>query len=1068
MHEDPQEAAAAPGIVNAFLLRYFEDQESGTIEPLDRYQALFPGYESLIAQEYERLKTPREAPNTNSLEDSTATGNVSDLPREVIGPYKLASVLGKGGMGIVYLAEQTEPIQRRVALKLIKIGMDTSEVLARFQTERQALALMNHRNIAKVFDAGTTPKGRPYFVMEYVSGIPINEYCDNHKLDTQERLNLLVQICDGIQHAHQKGIIHRDLKPSNVLVTIEDGQPIPKIIDFGVAKSVNQRLSSGTLFTEQGQILGTPEYMSPEQAEMSALDLDTRTDIYSLGVLLYELLVGALPLDSATLRKAGYAALQRHIVETEPPKPSTKLRSLGDNSTVTARKRGTNLRTLLRDLEGDLDWITMKAMEKLPSRRYDSASELAADIQRHLSHEPVLAGPPGIVYRAKKFLRKRRLSIAACLTLIVIALSTYFITETKHRAERKAASQRSFHEALESRQVFHNLQGRLDTLELDWQSAREKYPYFLPVWESDELLAVRDRKEKTRTELYDAFNRTTLLLHRAVEEVPTGSDTLSYRRTLEDLYWELYQEALRAGGLNIPPTFFKGLMDTVGLGTYEELMGRVHVRSRPHGASVYCFRYESHDGHLFPIPFDPNAGRNDLAKGRLGEPFLEIEKVWLEGFHPFQVGDRWLEVNGVTVSGRGDLTAALEDVDWEEQVNVRIRRGEKERKESWAPFQSTLIAASETEYTHSVHGKNPTRQPIKAGTVLDIRYQFGFQFKGYPLEFHPESRLGTTRPDGDLEVALPPGSYLLVFRLDNHVDVRYPIAVPRPNEDIDVLLLRPEHIPAGFVYVPAGSFNYGGDSHEAVDSLIPGRRHLKGFLMARHEVSAREYLEFLNDPEITASIDTNGDCSPRARWEHVPSLGKYSEIPESKRRVAVIPRSRSGRFKLLRDKDRTWKSPRPDHPIYNVTVFAALEYVHWLRSQKAEKWRFRLPSDFEWEKAARGDDRRTHVWGNDAFPSQCNTKIGCLLDRAVLAPTESFPLDESVYGIRGLAGSVFEATSDTTSPDGEYISRRGGHWLADDGFEFRIATRSGRPPAGRGDDMGIRVVTDLPEGAETP
>ena len=329
-------SGSSPGIVNSFLLRYFEDQQAGTVEPLERYQALFPGYEDLIAREYARLQQKDvAADDSDTLQESTVNaGPDLEVPRETIGPYKLVSILGKGGMGIVYLAEQTEPIQRRVALKLIKVGMDTSEVLARFQTERQALAMMNHPNIARVFDAGSTDEGRPYFVMEYVSGIPLTEYCDHHRLDTADRLRLIMRVCDGIQHAHQKGIIHRDLKPSNVLVTIEDGKPIPKIIDFGVAKSVNQPLSEKTLFTEQGQIIGTPEYMSPEQAEMTALDIDTRTDIYSIGVLLYELLVGSLPLDSRTLRAAGYLAVQRLIVESEPPKPSTRLRDLGDSSTT--------------------------------------------------------------------------------------------------------------------------------------------------------------------------------------------------------------------------------------------------------------------------------------------------------------------------------------------------------------------------------------------------------------------------------------------------------------------------------------------------------------------------------------------------------------------------------------------------------------------------------------------------------------------------------------------------------------------------------------------------------------
>jgi non-specific serine/threonine protein kinase/serine/threonine-protein kinase len=273
-------------------------------------------------------------------------------------------------MGLVYAAEQTQPVRRSVALKVIKLGMDTKEVIARFEAERQALALMNHPNIARVLDAGSTPDGRPFFVMEYVPGEPITSYSDRQKLSTKERLELFVQVCDAVQHAHQKAIIHRDLKPSNVLVMVQDGKPLPKIIDFGVAKATNQRLTEKAVFTELGQIIGTPEYMSPEQAEMGATDIDTRTDIYSLGVLLYELLVGELPFDSGELRQAGYAEIQRIIREEEPPKPSTRLSHLTEGSKKVAERRKTDLVKLLREIRGDLDWITMKALEKDRVRRY--------------------------------------------------------------------------------------------------------------------------------------------------------------------------------------------------------------------------------------------------------------------------------------------------------------------------------------------------------------------------------------------------------------------------------------------------------------------------------------------------------------------------------------------------------------------------------------------------------------------------------------------------------------------------------------------------------------------------
>jgi serine/threonine protein kinase/Tfp pilus assembly protein PilF len=386
-------------------------------------------------------------------------GATPDAP-ERIGAYRILGKLGEGGMGVVYLAEQEGPIHRRVALKIIKLGMDTRQVIARFETEREALALMNHPNVAKVFDAGVSETGRPYFVMEYVPGIPITEYCDKHRLNTEERLQLIMDVCHAVQHAHQKGIIHRDIKPSNVLLSVgtkahghegtkEKGHGgvsaavvgvEVKVIDFGVAKATQHRLTERTLFTEQGQLIGTPGYMSPEQAEMTALDIDTRTDIYSLGVMLYELLVGALPFDTKALFQTGLAEIQRIIREVDPPKPSTRLSNLGQDSTTVAQKRRTELRVLTRELRGDLDWITMKAIEKDRTRRYATASEFADDLARHLRHEPVIASPPSTGYRFRKFLRRNKGPVAAVATVIAVLMSGVTTsTVLYYRAETQRA-----------------------------------------------------------------------------------------------------------------------------------------------------------------------------------------------------------------------------------------------------------------------------------------------------------------------------------------------------------------------------------------------------------------------------------------------------------------------------------------------------------------------------------------------------------------------------------------------------------------------------------------------------
>jgi eukaryotic-like serine/threonine-protein kinase len=388
---------------------------------------------------------PNRIPDPDISDRTLSAGSTGQAAGQ-IGSYRLLQMLGEGGMGEVWLAEQKTPINRTVALKLIKAGMDTKAVVARFESERQALALMDHPSIARVFDAGSTSEGRPYFVMEYVPGLPINEYCDKHRLTMKRRLELVMQVCEGVQHAHQKAIIHRDLKPSNVLVVEQDGKPLPKIIDFGLAKATAQRLTDKTMFTELGAMLGTPEYMSPEQADQREQNIDTRTDVYSLGVILYELLVGVLPFEPKTLRAAGLEAILRVIREQDPPKPSTRIRSMGEASKISAEKRREEPRLFARHLQGELDWITMKALEKDRTRRYSSPAELAADIRRQLHDEPVAAHPPSVGYRARKYVRRHRVGVsvaaAALLLLVAFAVAQAIqlrrVTRERDRADRIA------------------------------------------------------------------------------------------------------------------------------------------------------------------------------------------------------------------------------------------------------------------------------------------------------------------------------------------------------------------------------------------------------------------------------------------------------------------------------------------------------------------------------------------------------------------------------------------------------------------------------------------------------
>nr|MBA3480885.1 serine/threonine protein kinase [Pirellulales bacterium] len=385
------------------------------------------------------------AASFDSAESPTIDQPISDYAGGIIGPYKILQQIGEGGMGVVFMAEQTEPIQRKVALKIIKPGMDTRQIIARFEAERQAVAMMDHPNIAKVLDAGTTApvgsgyQGRPYFVMELVKGVPITRYCDDNHLPIRVRLELFIKVCQAVQHAHQKGIIHRDIKPTNVLVAEYDNRAVPKVIDFGVAKATAQKLTERTMFTDFGQVLGTMEYMSPEQAKFNQLDVDTRSDIYSLGVLLYELLVGSTPFETKRLHEAAFDEMLRIIREEEPPKPSTRL-TASDALPAIAANRHLEPQKLSALVRGELDWVVMKALDKDRNRRFETASSFAADIQRYLEDEPVQACPPSAAYRFRKFARRNKATIAtAGLVVLTLAVSTIVSTWLAIRATRAEA-----------------------------------------------------------------------------------------------------------------------------------------------------------------------------------------------------------------------------------------------------------------------------------------------------------------------------------------------------------------------------------------------------------------------------------------------------------------------------------------------------------------------------------------------------------------------------------------------------------------------------------------------------
>ena len=405
-------------------------------------------------------RPPSEAVNAQSLEASSG-----EKAEDKIGRYKLLERIGAGGCGVVYLAEQEEPIRRRVALKIIKPGMDTESVIARFEIERQALALMDHPNIAKVLDAGATESGRPYFVMELVRGIKITDYCDQNSVTTDQRLELFAQVCRAVQHAHQKGIIHRDIKPSNILVTkTDEGTALPVVIDFGIAKATtNQRLTDKTLFTALEMLIGTPAYMSPEQAELSGTDVDTRTDIYSLGVLLYELLTGSTPFDSGSLMKAGLDEIRRVIMERDPARPSTRLSTLAAaDLTTVAQRRHSAPPNLIRSVRGDLDWIVMKCLEKDRSRRYETAHGLALDVQRHLDREAISAHPPSRLYKFQKLVLRNKLVFTGVGLIAAIFLASSLVVwsiERHARGKAEEGEKKAQHELEVLRDQAQRLEG---------------------------------------------------------------------------------------------------------------------------------------------------------------------------------------------------------------------------------------------------------------------------------------------------------------------------------------------------------------------------------------------------------------------------------------------------------------------------------------------------------------------------------------------------------------------------------------------------------------------------------
>ena len=550
---------------------------------------------------------PSQEPRTVRVD-----ARLDEGPGSVIGRYKLLQQIGEGGMGVVYMAEQEEPVRRRVALKIIKLGMDTKSVVTRFEAERQALALMDHPNIAKVLDGGSTDAGRPYFVMELVRGVKITEYCDESKLSTRERLDLFIKVCQAIQHAHQKGIIHRDIKPSNILVTINDGVAVPKVIDFGIAKATEGRLTDKTLFTQFEALLGTPAYMSPEQAVMTSLDIDTRSDIYSLGVLLYELLTGRTPFDAKELMASGIDIMRKTIREKEPARPSTRLATLeGDELTTTAKRRSADTSKLLHQIKGDLDWIVMKCLEKDRTRRYETANGLTADLNRHLNNEAVLARPPSTIYRCQKAFRRNKLAFfagtavaAALLTGTVVSSWQAFEANRARNAERqqRIASQTAQDKAESAQQAEKRERLRAD---MEKTEAR-RYLYVAQMnlaqqaWEQNNIVRLRQVLDDTQ----DSPNR-------GFEWFYWQRQTHLPLKTLRGHLEDVTAVAFSPDGKRL----VTGSWDQTAK-VWEAASGRELLTLKGHSAPIWCVALSPDGQRIVTGSWDQTAKVWDAASGR--------------------------------------------------------------------------------------------------------------------------------------------------------------------------------------------------------------------------------------------------------------------------------------------------------------------------------------------------------------------------------------------------------------------------------------------------------------------
>ncbi len=1072
--------------VEQVLEEILERQRRGESPDISAYAERYP---ELAAEIRELLPLVGLMRERGEEDHRTRKGNRSrSKTGQRIGEYRILREIGRGGMGIVYEAEQ-ESLGRRVALKVLPFHGALDQIhLDRFYREARSAAKLQHANIVPVFGIGEHD-GTHYYVMQFIEGRGLNEMIDEMKRQSpasaptsngapedggsgsgneavrrllnreleeahkhQAQLQVIanaetkvippprdtpdarspqgaeapgarrrgarhgprsakpekhpstdamffrsvarlgMQVAEALAYAHKEGILHRDIKPSNLLL---DSRGNVWVTDFGLAKA-----EGSDDLTHTGGFVGTIPYMPPERFRGWS---DPRGDIYSLGLTLYEL---------STLQRAfeddNRQRLIKRIEEEQPAR----------------------LRKLNRKVPEDLETIVLKAMAREPSQRYQTAGEMAEDLKRFLDGEAIHARPPTLAYLLKVFLFRHRVVLGTVAAVLALSLAGFW-TASHWKVQRQFKER--YRTGLESWQDYVSAKNEVSALEASWIREVEKRTTWEPVWYRESELKAWHALLGAQKAIDAHYHQAVLSLNKALELAPAGSeDRGDASRALEVAYWERYREGQNKGEVTEKPEYYKAVIESLGLGTYDEQLksGTVLFETTPPGAEVYCFRYEEVEARLAPIPFDPRAGAEEPRLGLLGLPPLRVERV-REGASLFQTGDQILGVGDSEVGSFTGLAEAIGAARVDEAVEVTVRRGSGEHaRVIWVPFPGE-------------DHKNPVERHTP-GKLVDLYEQFGFLLEAYPLEFLQGARVGVTQAGIPLTLHLPAGSYLFVFRLADHVDTRFPVAVPRDGDLHEcVRLLRASEIPPGCVYIPAGPFLCGGD-RIAFQSLEAAQARLDhGFFMRRLEVTFEEYLEFLNDEEVGGTIDAAGMDADK---------------------IPLAPLLLGTRTVLFRKNDAgRWENPaptmEPERAVTGLCQLAAQKFAAWYTKKKGNGWRYRLPNDLEWEKAARGADRRTFVWGDYGVWSFCLSAKARYSGKRLLVG--SSPFDESVFGVRDMGGSVSEPTVDRPAKGYAYVSARGGNWYTTDDYIFRAANRDGHVPKSVVPELGIRLVADL-------